>query len=97
MIQIKIDDENGRGHEKLEKARRISLVSDMILVDMSTSTGAVKSVNTIDNHVEALINRGVMGNVKNLTLYQSPHGLKPVGFLARRLNYKRILYSSNRR
>ena len=29
--------------EKIEKARRIPLVSDMILVDVSTSTGAVKT------------------------------------------------------
>ena len=42
MKQIKIDDENGRGHEttlwrwieKLEKARRISRVSDRIHVDV---------------------------------------------------------------
>ena len=31
--------------------------------------------DSVTNHVEALIDRGVIDNVKNLTLYQSSHGL----------------------
>lgn len=34
----------------------------------------VKSVNTIDNHVDTLVKRKVVGNVKNLTLLKSDHG-----------------------
>lgn len=34
----------------------------------------VKSVNTIDNHVDTLIKRKVVDNVKNLTLLKSDHG-----------------------
>ena len=47
----------------------------------------VKSENTITNHVQALINRGVIDNVKNLTLYQSPHGLPTTLYDLKVFNY----------
>ena len=47
----------------------------------------VKSVNTIDSHVEALIKRGVVDNVKNLTLFQSPHGLPTTLYDLKVFNY----------
>ena len=47
----------------------------------------VKSENTITNHVDALINRGVIDNVKNLTLYQSPHGLPTTLYDLKVFNY----------
>ena len=47
----------------------------------------VKSENTITNHVQALINRGVIDNVKNLTLYQSSHGLPMTLYDLKVFNY----------
>lgn len=47
----------------------------------------VKSENTITNHVQALINRGVIDNVKNLTLYQSSHGLPMMLYDLKVFNY----------
>ena len=47
----------------------------------------MKSVNTIDSHVQALINRGVVDNVKNLTLFQSPHGLPTTLYDLKVFNY----------
>ena len=47
----------------------------------------VKSENTITNHVQALINRGVIDNVKNLTLYQSSHGLPTTLYDLKVFNY----------
>ena len=56
----------------------------------------VKSDNTITNHVETLVNRGVVDNVKNLTLLPSLHGLpttlydlKIFNFLVMRLDTDR--------
>ena len=51
--------------ERIEKARRISLVSYLTLV---------KSEDAITNHVDKLLKRGVIDNTKNLVLLRSEHG-----------------------
>ena len=43
--------------------------------------------DSVTNHVEALIDRGVIDNVKNLTLYQSSHGLPMTLYDLKVFNY----------
>ena len=64
--------------EKLEKARRISLVSYLI---------PVKSEDTITNHVDKLVKRGVIDNTKNLVLLRSEHGRETTLYDLKVFNY----------